>query len=203
MTATKERQEEPLTFEKVWAALMETDRIVKENAEAIKETDRQMKENARSQKETDRQISRMGNRLGELIEHLTASNIVEKVNAEGYRFDHISRNHKIKDETNKVVAEIDILLEDGEYAMVVEVKTNLTKTNVKEHLQRMDTLRRHADIHGDKRKYVCSVAGALIEDGAREYALEQGLYVIEHPGQTIEIVAPPKKREWQSAGEQR
>jgi hypothetical protein len=40
------------------------------------------------------------------------------------------------------------------------------------------------------------VAGALIEDGAREYALKQGLYVIEHPGQTIEIVAPPKKREW-------
>jgi hypothetical protein len=60
----------------------------------------------------------------------------------------------------------------------------------------MDTLRRHADAHGDKRKYVSSVAGALIEDGARKYALEQGLYVIEHPGQTIEIVAPPQKREW-------
>ena len=89
ITATQEH-ETGLTFEKVWAALMET--------------------RAR-QEETDRQIGRLSNRLGELIEALTASNLVEKVNACGFRFDHISRNHKIKDETNKVLAEIDILLE--------------------------------------------------------------------------------------------
>jgi Holliday junction resolvase-like predicted endonuclease len=181
ITATQEH-ETGLTFEKVWAALMET-RV--------------------RQEETDRQIGRLSNRQGELIEALTASNLVEKVNACGFRFTRISRNIRIKDEKNKVKAEIDILLEDGEYAMVVEVKTNLTKTDVKEGLERMDTLRRHADAHGDKRKYVCSgVAGALIEDGAREYALNQGLYVIkdllvlEHPGQTIEILAPPQRCEW-------
>ncbi|GHV91323.1 hypothetical protein AGMMS50268_18260 [Spirochaetia bacterium] len=189
--------EKGLTFEKVWEMFQESgrefDRRLQESErkfqEMIRETDQRMAE-------TDRQISRLGNRLGELIEHLTASNIVEKVNAEGYRFDHISRNHKIKDEKNNVVAEIDILLEDGDYAMVVEVKTNLTKTDVKEHLQRMDTLRHHADAHEDKRKYISGVAGALIEEGVREYALKQGLYVIEHPGQTIEILAPPQKREW-------
>jgi CRISPR/Cas system-associated exonuclease Cas4 (RecB family) len=187
---TAERKEEPMTFEKVWemfhAMNQESNRKFQEMSQ---ELDRKMAE-------TDRQIGRLGSRLGELIEHLTASNIIEKVNAEGYRFDHISRNHKIKDEKNKVLAEIDILLEDGDYAMVVEVKTNLTKTDVKEHLQRMDTLRRHADAHGDKRKYVSGVAGALLEEGVREYALKQGLYVIEHPGQTIEIIAPPQKREW-------
>ncbi|GHV75519.1 hypothetical protein AGMMS49942_03400 [Spirochaetia bacterium] len=208
MTTTSKERKDPLTFEKVWEMFQESDRKFqamnlesdRKFQEMTAEADRRMAETERiikeTNRETDRQISRLGNRLGELIEHLTASNLVEKINAEGYRFDHISRNHKIKDEQNKVVAEIDILLEDGEYAMIVEVKTNLTKTNVNEHLQRMETLRRHADKHGDKRKYVSSVAGALIEDGAREYALEQGLYVVEHPGQTIEIVAPAQRREW-------
>jgi hypothetical protein len=179
---TRTPQETAMTFEQIREMFQTIGR-------KQEETDRQMKE-------TDRKISRLGSRLGELIEDLTASNLVEKVNAEGYRFTKISRNNTIKDEKNKLKAEIDILLEDGDYAMVVEVKTNLTKADVKEHLQRMDTLRRHADAHGDKRKYVSSVAGALIKDGAKEYALEQGLYVIEHPGQTIEIVAPPQKREW-------
>jgi Holliday junction resolvase-like predicted endonuclease len=194
MTTIAERKDEPLTFEKVWEMFQESGREFDRQMKAMsQESDRKFREMTQ---ETDRQISRLGNRLGELIEALTASNIVEKVNAEGYRFTKISRNIRIKDEKNKVKAEIDILLEDGDYAMVVEVKTNLTKTDVKEHLERMDTLRRHADNHGDKRKYVSSVAGALIEDGASEYALSQGMYVIEHPGQTIEILAPPQRREW-------
>ena len=196
MTTTVERKEEPMTFEQIRESFQAISRSQEETAREMKNITRIQEETALQMKGTDRKISRLGNRLGELIEHLTASNIVEKVNAVGYRFDHISRNHELKDEQNNDVAELDILLEDGDYAMVVEVKTNLTKRDVREHLQRMDTLRRHADAHGDKRKYVSSVAGALIGDGAREYALEQGLYVIEHPGQTIEIIAPPKKREW-------
>ena len=195
-TMTAAPQEPALTFEQIREMFQAIGRSQKETDQIIKEVGRKQEETARQMKETDRKISRLGSRLGELIEDLTASNLVEKVNEEGYRFTRISRNTTIKDEKNNIKAEIDILLEDGDYAMVVEVKTNLTKTDVKEHLQRMDTLRRHADAHGDKRKYVSSVAGALIEDGARNYALEQGLYVIEHPGQTIEIVAPPQKREW-------
>ncbi|GHV74260.1 hypothetical protein AGMMS49940_15620 [Spirochaetia bacterium] len=175
MTTGQVQGEAPMTFEQIREMFQEI---------------------GRKQEETDRQISRLGSRLGDLIEHLTASNILDKFNDEGYQFTQISRNHTLKDTKNMVIAEIDILLENGNYAMVVEVKTNLTKSDIKDHLKRMETLRRYADARGDKRKFVSSVAGALIDDGAREYALAQGLYVIEHPGQTVEIVAPPKKREW-------
>ncbi|MDR1908491.1 MAG: YraN family protein [Spirochaetaceae bacterium] len=171
-----------LTFEKVWAMFQETDR-------KMQETDRKMQE-------TDRLIGRLGSRLGDLIEHLTASDIIDRFNEKGYRFLHISRNHRIKDEANQVMAEIDILLENGDYVMVVEVKTNLTKTDVKNHLKRMDVIKRDAQRHGDKRKYIGSVAGALLTEGAREYALSQGFYVIEHPGQTVEITAPKVTHEW-------
>ncbi|GHT86736.1 hypothetical protein FACS1894137_12740 [Spirochaetia bacterium] len=188
-TTTAIPQEPALTFEQIREMFQDIGRKQEETARSQKETARQMKE-------TDRKISNLGSRLGNLIEHLTASDIIDKFNEAGYRFTQISRNHELKDARNNILAEIDILLENGDFAMVVEVKTNLTKGDVKEHLNRMETLRRYADAHGDKRKYVSSVAGALIAGGVREYALEQGLYVIEHPGQTIEIVAPPQKREW-------
>jgi Holliday junction resolvase-like predicted endonuclease len=205
-------------FETVWAALQETDRIMKENAvrmkelrESQKETDRRidrrMKEAAKRQEETDRridrrmeetgrQISRMGSRIGQLIEHFAASNLLEKFEELGYEFTVISRNHIIKNKRKEHLAEIDILLEDGEYAMVVEVKSILNKNDVIEHQERMKIVREYADKRGDKRKYLAAVAGATIESTAREYALESGIYVIEQTGDTVRVKAPPSLAYW-------
>jgi hypothetical protein len=164
--------------------------------ESQKETDRQIQENALQMKETDRKISRLGDRLGELIEHLTASNLSEKFEEFNYKFTLISRNVKIKDDANRILAEIDIRLENGDYVMAVEVKSLLTKTGVKEHIKRMETLRRYADLHHDTRKYISSVSGALIEKTAKEFALKNGIYVIEHPGAAIQVAVPEKLRTW-------
>ncbi|MDR3172724.1 MAG: hypothetical protein LBU19_00610 [Treponema sp.] len=193
-----------LTFQDVWAALMElresqkeTDRLFRESRE---ESDRELrklqKETADQMKETDRKISRLGSRIGDLIEHLTASNILEEFKKQHYDFTRISRNNKIKDEKNRILAELDIVLENGDFAMVVEVKSLLTLNDVKDHIKRMETLRRYADLRGDKRKYLSSVSGALIEDEARDFALKSGIYVIEHPGERVRIRAPEKVRAW-------
>ena len=72
-----------LTFEKVWAALKETDRIVQENAKRQAETDRQLKETMKeTMKETDRQIKEFNKRFGdftncfgEMVEHMVAPNL--------------------------------------------------------------------------------------------------------------------------------
>jgi hypothetical protein len=61
----------PPTFETVWAGLQEVRQILKDNAQGMKEL-------RESQKETDRQISRLGSRIGQLIEHFAASNLLEK-----------------------------------------------------------------------------------------------------------------------------
>ncbi|MDR2143557.1 MAG: UTP--glucose-1-phosphate uridylyltransferase [Treponema sp.] len=213
--AQAHEQRRDISFNDVWTALMElresqkeTDRLFRESQketdrlfrESQKETDRlfreSQKETAEQMKETDRKISRLGSRLGDLIEHLTASNILEEFKKQGYEFTRISRNNKIKDEKNRILAEIDILLENGDFAMVVEVKSLLTTSDVKDHIKRMETLRRYADLHGDRRKYVSSVSGALIEEAARDFALRSGIYVIEHPGERIQIKSPETVRTW-------
>ena len=163
------------TFETVWATL---DRITLR------------------QEETDRQISRLGNRIGELIEHFAASNLLEKFEELGYEFTDISRNIIIKNKRKEHLAELDILLEDGDYAMGVEVKSLFNKNDVIEHQERMKIVREYADKRNDKRKYLAAVAGATIDSTAREYALESGIYVIEQSGDAVRVKSPPSLTYW-------
>jgi hypothetical protein len=206
-----------LTFEDVWAAIMElressketdrqmkeTDRIVKENALQMKETERIIKESsqetARQMKETDRKMGELGNRFGELAEHLVAPSIHEKFNALGYHFDAVNPGGiEIRDPKGKTYAEIDLLLQNTEYLMAVEVKSKLREKDVDAHEKRLEVLRRWADKHGDKRKIRGAAAGAIVPQAVRRYALRTGFYVIVQTGDTVKIDVPRKfvPREW-------
>jgi hypothetical protein len=186
-----------VTFEDVWAMMQETDREIKELLQSQKETDRkmkatdrQMKETDRKMKETDRKLGDLGLRLGEITEHLMSPKLHKKFETLGFSFNHISRDHGIRDHKDRRLAEIDVLLENGEYAMVVEVKTRPTVGDVKDHVKRMEVLRRVADEHGDRRKYLGALAGAVVNERVLAYALKNGFYVIIPSGETVDIEAP-------------
>jgi hypothetical protein len=44
-------------------------------------------------------------------------------------------------------------------------------------------MRKYADLHGDKRAFLGAVAGIVVTDEARDYALNQG-YLIEPSGES-------------------
>ena len=182
---------ETLTFEKVWAMFQET-------REQMKETDRQFKETREQMKETDRRIGELGNRFGELAEHLVAPNIKEKFKALHYSFEQVSQNHQISDTSGRHIAEIDIMLENGDTVMVVEVKAKPNQKDVDDHLERMEILRRRADARHDVRKFQGAIAGAIMMDAVRDYAHKAGFFVIEQTGDTVKITIPEgfKPREW-------
>jgi hypothetical protein len=170
-----------LTFEDVWAAIMEL-------RESTKETERIIKE---SSKETDRKIGELGNRFGELAEHLVAPSIHEKFNALGYHFDAVSPGGtEIKDPGSETYAEIDILLQNTECIVAVEVKSKLREKDVDAHVRRLEIFRRWSDKHGDKRKIRGAMAGAIVSREARRYALQAGFYVIVQTGDTVKIDIP-------------
>jgi hypothetical protein len=208
-----------LTFEKVWAMFQETDRQMKatdlqvketslqlkETNLQLKETDRIVRENARQMKETDRKmqetdrkISKLGSRLGDLVEELIVPNILEKFNKLGYIFGKVAPNVRYRDSGGVYIAEVDILLENGDTALAVEVKTTLTDNDVRDHLRRMEKLRLYADEHGDKRKLLGAVAGAIAPEGAKAFAIKSGFFVLEQSGDTVRISVPEdfKPREW-------
>jgi hypothetical protein len=149
-----------------------------------------------SQDRTDKQISRLGNRIGDLIELFAAANVIEKFRALGYEFTQASQNMKIQDKNHNDLAEVDIFLENGDFVMALEVKTNLVSADITEHLNRMDVLRTYADSRGDKRKFLGAIAAALAGKGVKDLALESGFYVLEQQGDNVKITAPENRRVW-------
>jgi hypothetical protein len=190
---------EGLTFEKVWAMFQETGEQFKETDRRFKETDKRFKETDKKFKETERIIGKLGNRFGELVEHLVAPNIREKFNELGFCFTRTGTNIVITNpETKKADAEVDILLENGDIVVAAEVKAKPNDDDVNDHVQRMEILRRYADERQDKRRYQGAIAAAVISESARRYILKKGFYVIEQTGDTVRINVPPgfKAREW-------
>ncbi|MDR0441990.1 MAG: DUF3782 domain-containing protein [Treponema sp.] len=177
---------------------LKADREMEELKEQIKETDRQMKETARRMAETDRRIGELGNRFGELAEHLVAPSIQEKFNELGFTFEETLAGRIIKDTSGKTIAEVDLILENGDTIMVVEIKAKPLPKDVDAHINRIDILRRRADARNDTRKFRGAVAGAIMLDSVRDYAHEKGFYVIEQTGDTVKITIPEgfMPREW-------
>jgi hypothetical protein len=96
--------------------------------------------------------------------------------------------------------EIDAFLENGEKAMVVEIKTKPKISDIDDHMERMEKRRVYADLHDDKRVYLGAVAGVVFGDSEKNYALKNGFYVLEPSGETFTITEPKAEgyspREW-------
>ncbi|MDR0487198.1 MAG: hypothetical protein LBG91_03010, partial [Treponema sp.] len=81
--------------------------------------------------------------------------------------------------------------------MLVEIKANLTISDINKHITRLEKMRKYADLRGDKRHFLGAVAGIVVEDDEREYALSQGFFLIEPTGENFHITPPPSKpKEW-------
>jgi hypothetical protein len=105
-------------------------------------------------------------------------------------FTKISVNVELMNADNTFLTEIDIFLENGNSALAVEVKSKLTIKDVKEHLQRMEKLRRYADERQDRRKFLGAVAAGIIPGHVKDFALGKGFFVIEQSGDTAVIAVP-------------
>jgi predicted AAA+ superfamily ATPase len=153
-----------------------------------------MKESA---ERLDKQIGRLGNRIGEIVEHLVAPNLREKFEKLGLYFPKANPNSDVSDHKNNIFLEIDVMLENGDKALLVEVKTKPTAKDVKDHIKRLEKMRVYADLHGDKRTFLGAVAGVVITTSVKKYALGQGFYVLEPSGETFNIIPPQgKPKEW-------
>jgi hypothetical protein len=92
-----------------------------------------------------------------------------------------------------------MLLENGDYAMPVEIKSTLTAEDVDDHIERIGKVREELDKRGDRRKLVGAVAGMVVAGKVREYAQRKGLYVLVQSGDSVTVAEASgafKVREW-------
>jgi len=194
---------ETVSFETVRAMLQDYGERLKETERVFKGYAEQHEKDAKRQKERadqlDRQIGKLGNRFGEMVEYMVMPNLRDRFNELGLYFGKVYPHAEYKDKRNNIITEVDITLENGDYVMNVEVKSKLTISDINEHVERMGKVRAYAVLRGDNRKFLGAVAGMVINENEREYALKNGFYLIEPSGETFVITEPSGNyfpREW-------
>ena len=197
---------QPLTYEGVLELFTKSDeRFDKRMEESRREFDKRMEESRREfDKRIERLTSNMGNvdlRVGQLVEHMIGGkNVIMQFQALGYNVNDHSRNIVFGIPNTADNGQIDLLLDDGDIAILVEVKTNLKDDDVRCHIERLEKYRRWKNSKGEnKKRYIGALACALAEENVIKFAQKNGMYVIVQLGNNVEIVPPPegfKVKEW-------
>jgi hypothetical protein len=194
-----------LSFEKVWAALMEnrqqfkeTDRKIAEAAAQSKETDRKFAESAAQLERLEKTVERISRNVGglnrsvgELVETLIAARLWEKFPR--YNLTRAYQRLPLYDDKNVRRTDIDILLVNTALCMVVEVKRELDRPeNVDEHIKRMRLVRQYPpEIIGDK-EMLGAMAGGVVDPDIKDYAHSSGFFVLELAGESVHLFPPPE-----------
>ncbi|GHT18398.1 hypothetical protein FACS1894189_6270 [Planctomycetales bacterium] len=179
-------QQIPMSFEQLMQSFQESRQEMKERAEQYE------RERKKDRAEWNRRFSEFSDRIGEIIEAMVAGDILTKFDKFGYNFTECNRRHEFRNNKLDIHGEIDLFLEDGDTAMLVEVKAKLEVEDVRRHIFRLEKFRRYADAKGDKRHFVAAVAGAAVSANTIEFAHENGMYVIVQSGEAVKILKPPK-----------
>ena len=206
-----------MTFETVWAALMESrqrmDESYEQTQKQIEESQRKMRESYEQtqkriediQQETrkivsdlSKNIGGLNNTIGEFTESMFSPDLWKKFDEYGILVTEQSKRRTFRNGNIKL-AEVDVYIENGDYAIPVEVKTKLSEEDVDKHIERIKIIRGYLDAKGDKRKLLGAVAGGVVADKVLQYAQEKGLFVIVQSGNSATIAETPegfKPREW-------
>ena len=161
---------------------------------------------ALSKKEADEGFKQLRQELGshgashgEFVESMFV-NLDDKFNKLGYSFPREARGAiTFRDENRRVVAEVDRLLENGEAMLAVEVKAKLKIDHVHDHIKRLGKISDYNKKHNDNRKLLGAVAGGIVHDNVKNYAHENGLFVLVLNGENVSIADLPqnfKPHEW-------
>jgi gas vesicle protein len=179
--------------------LKETDRAIKETDRQLKETDREVKETAREVKETTRvvreiskEVGGISNRLGEVAQCFFGSDLWRHFDGFEYEFQRLYPYLPLFNEKNEPIGDIDITLLNGEYAMAIEVKTHLKRKNVEYHIKRLEQIKKFPPAQYVGKKLLGGVAALMIDQDAKDFADERGIYVIEQSGEAVRLAPRPE-----------
>lgn len=187
-------------FKEVWKLFAESDRKAEkmrdELNEHFKETDKRIKETNRQLKETDKKLEKLIGRWSLFVEGLVLPAAIRLFKERGIIINSLHEHVKVS-HNGKEGMEIDILGVNGEYAVLIEVKSTLGVRDVNEHIKRVKKFREYFPEYKD-RKVIGAVAGIILRENADKYAYKKGLFVIAQRGDTVKILNDEsfKPTEW-------
>ena len=194
------------TAEEVWQILAELAMAQRQTDQQLKETDQQLKETDRkilavseevrqvSQEisavnkqisAVNKQIGDLGGKWGRFVENMVAPACETIFLKRGIPVHQVSQ--RVKKRLEGQTLEIDILVTNEHHVLVVEVKSSLGVSDVKDFRADLTQFRQFFPEYAHKQLYG-AVAGIEIEEGADKYAYRQGLFVLAQAGETVAIL---------------
>jgi hypothetical protein len=137
-----------------------------------------------------KQLSKLNSCFDKMVENMVMPDLIGKFSELGLVFNQGYRHTVIYDEEYNILTEVDITLENDDKVMIVEAKSTPSIENIADHARRMEILRLNAEQHGDRRIYLGAIAGMVLNEGEKQYALKNGFYVVELYEDTFVITKP-------------
>ena len=126
------------------------------------------------------------------METLMAAKLWEKFKATPYGLKRAYPNVLVYDDNHKLLSEIDILLSDTEYCMIVEVKTKAKKSDVNDLKNRLERVQRFPPAEAKGKHLLGAIAGGFVPPEVRDYAHQNGFYVLELTGEAVDLAQVPE-----------
>ena len=203
---------QPATFESVWAALQETDRVLsekfaeterlmKENDRFIKEkfaeTERLMKENDQFIKEkfaeTDKQIKEtfklvggIANSNGDVAESYFVNSFANNLHFAGQEFDSHSPNVMKSIKKLNLQDQYDLVLYNCSSVVIIEIKYKAKKEDINQVLKKAQTFKQLFPEYAGYNLYL-GLAGLDVEADAEKEAKQQGIAIIKQVGSNMVV----------------
>jgi hypothetical protein len=188
---------ENITYEQVLALFAETslqiktlsDRTDKQLAKTDKqlaETHKQLEETGRYIKALAKQVGDVTDTLGRFAEEQVRPKILALFKARGIELEETYPRVQVKKD-GQVFLEIDLLLVNTIYSVVVEVKNTLRQKDIDDHIERLGKLQEMPNHAIKGTTMYGAVAGMIVSSEVEKYAIKKGLFVIKPKGDNVEI----------------
>jgi hypothetical protein len=174
----QERKEYQRTSQQAFEQYRQTSkREMTKLRETVEQTSKQIAQ-------TNKQVGGLTSRWGEFVENLIKPAAARLFQEKGIDV-HLT-SLRVTGQDDKGSIEIDILVENTTEVVAIEVKSHLEIRDVKRFLQTLERFKKVFPKHKSDKLYG-AVAGIKIDERANEYAIQEGLFLIQPAGDSVII----------------
>ena len=184
---------ENVTYDQLLALFLKTSERFDKTGEQLEllrlqsaQTDKQIAQTDKQIKALAKQVGDVTDTLGRFAEEQVRPKILELFRARGVELEETHPRVRVE-KNGQFLLEIDLLLVNTIYSVVVEVKNTLRQKDIDEHLERMKKLQETPSRTIKGTTMYGAVAGMIVTDEVEKYAIKKGFYVIRPKGDNVEI----------------
>ncbi|MBD2152370.1 DUF3782 domain-containing protein [Pseudanabaena sp. FACHB-1277] len=193
---------QPITLDDIFALFRESEQQRKEYQQAaeremnrlreqsdrtdqqIEKTSQEITRLAAQVAQTNKQVGGLTSRWGEFVENLIKPAAARLFQEKGIEVHLTALRVTGQDDQGSI--EIDILVENTTEVVAIEVKSHLEVRDVKRFLQTLERFKKAFPKHKNDKLYG-AVAGIKIDERVNEYAIQEGLFLIQPAGDSVII----------------